>query len=344
MKQDTKNTLYVAAAAAGLLALLRYKSKQAGTAGIGEAERIKRRVYKEISVAQDAGIDFTKDFSEFSDEEIELLAELGHSASWEQKEQKPYAQAYYESLRKAYNAISGISGIGKAYNVKDAQGNVVLTWIEDAAAHVAQEREIEDKRKRTLEAEERAAKARKQKKATDRAIQRGQMSLFGCGYSGDPVYTQKQLERYVTSNKITDVQVDLSDQSKPGKYYVICGDERGGRGFYLAKTPLRQLRIYCMIQTIPFDLCNGGVCGVGAVHTDDLIEPGLIEFVRARVDQREIDIAYDEIDEMRCPLQMANRYLYNQIYDLVEEWCMDNAIDPDNVWGVLDPEDIFWKL
>lgn len=156
--------------------------KRNAVSGIGAAERIKRRIYKEISLAQEAGIDFNKDYSLFTDEEIATLEELGHNASWEQKEQKPYAQAYYESLQKAYNAISGV-GIGTAYDIKDANGNTVLTWIEDAAAHVAHERDIEEKRKRTLEAEERAAAARKAKHATDRKIQRGQMSLFGCGFA-----------------------------------------------------------------------------------------------------------------------------------------------------------------
>lgn len=159
-----------------------YYAEKNGTGGIGAAERIKRRIYKEISLAQDAGIDFSKDYSQFTDEEIATLEELGHAASWEQKEQKPYAQAYYESLSKAYNAISGV-GIGKAYDIKDANGNTVLTWIEDAASHVAHEREIEDKRQRTLELEARAAEARKRKRATDRAIQHGQMSLFGTGYA-----------------------------------------------------------------------------------------------------------------------------------------------------------------
>lgn len=119
--------------------------------GIGA---VKRRIYKEVSLAQDAGIDFSKPFSDMTSEEIETLEELGHNAGWEQKEQKSYAEAYYDSLRKAYNAVSGISGIGRAYNIKDAQGNIVLTWIEDAQAHV-------DAEKRTLEAEKRAEEARK---------------------------------------------------------------------------------------------------------------------------------------------------------------------------------------
>ena len=179
MEADMITALLIGAGALWLLG-----RKHNSVSGIGAAERIKRRIYKEISLAQEAGIDFNKDYSLFTDEEIATLEELGHNASWEQKEQKPYAQAYYESLQKAYNAISGV-GIGTAYDIKDANGNTVLTWIEDAAAHVAHERDIEEKRKRTLEAEERAAAARKQRRATERKIQRGQMSLFGIG--GDPV-------------------------------------------------------------------------------------------------------------------------------------------------------------
>lgn len=170
---------FVGSAIAGAI-----KRKREGVTGIGAAERIKRRIFKEISLAQDAGIDFNKDYSQFTNEEIVTLEELGHSASWEQREQKPYAQAYYESLRKAYNAISGV-GIGKAYEIKDANGNTVLTWIEDAAAHVAHEREIEDARQRTLDAERAAEEARKRNKFTRRAIERGQMSLFGTGYTPD---------------------------------------------------------------------------------------------------------------------------------------------------------------
>ena len=36
--------------------------------------------------------------------------------------------------------------------------------------------------------------------------------------------------------------------------------------------------------------------------------------------------------------------LYNNIIDLVEEWCTDNAIDPDSIWELYDAEDIFWEL
>ena len=179
------------------------RKEQQGASGVGAAERIKRRIFKEISLAQDAGIDLNKDYSQFTDEEVATLEELGRNASWEQREQKPYAQAYFESLQKAYNAISGI-GIGKAYDIKDANGNTVLTWIEDAAAHVAHEREIEEKRARTLEAERQAEAARKKRRATDRAITRGQMSLFGTGYAPDVERELWEIWREQLENEETD--------------------------------------------------------------------------------------------------------------------------------------------
>ena len=197
---------FIGAAIAG--AVKRRKAEK-GTGGVGAAERIKRRIFKEISLAQDAGIDLNKDYSQFTDEEVATLEELGHNASWEQREQKPYAQAYFESLQKAYNAISGV-GIGTAYEIKDANGNTVLTWIEDAAAHVAHEREIEEKRQRTLEAEERAAEARKRKRATDRAIQRGQMSLFGVN---DNWYGIKSV-KFIPHGEWADPEIKYR-----GKYY-----------------------------------------------------------------------------------------------------------------------------
>lgn len=131
------------------------------THGVGKVERIKRRIYKEVSLAQDAGIDFTKKVDELNDRDRELLDSLGANAGWKQSKRsvesgKPYADAYYGSLRRAWNAVSGlgIRGIGHTYKVKDADGNTVLTWIEDAAAHVEAER-------RTLEAEKRAAESRR---------------------------------------------------------------------------------------------------------------------------------------------------------------------------------------
>lgn len=266
-----------------------YYAEKNGTGGIGAAERIKRRIYKEISLAQDAGIDFSKDYSQFTDEEIATLEELGHAASWEQKEQKPYAQAYYESLSKAYNAISGI-GIGKAYDIKDANGNTVLTWIEDAASHVAHEREIEDARQRTLELEARAAEARKRKRATDRAIQHGQMSLFGCGYTNTPNYSLSLLNRYLSTVPVFDAQVVLNDTNKQGHYYVLCGDSQGGRDFYIAPNNLPYFREYCKKHKIEYEQFYLPDDALGYAPQ---IEDELWEIWREQIEYGETDYDYD---------------------------------------------------
>ena len=148
--------------------------------GIGRIERIKRRIYKEVSLAQDAGVDFSKKYTELSSAELDALKHIGQDVvGWKQSKRsiesgKPYTESYYASLRRAWNAVSGIEGIGRVYNVKDANGNICLTWIEDAAAHVEAEREIEEKRQRVLEAEQRAAEARKSRQRTRRAIERGE--------------------------------------------------------------------------------------------------------------------------------------------------------------------------
>lgn len=148
--------------------------------GIGKVERIKRRIYKEVSLAQNAGVDFSKKYDQLTAEEKAALENVGHEVGWKQSKRsvesgKPYVESYYGSLRRAWNAVSGVAGIGRAYNVKDANGNICLTWIEDAQAHVDAEREIEEKRQRALEAEKRAAESRKRMKATRRKIDRDGM-------------------------------------------------------------------------------------------------------------------------------------------------------------------------
>lgn len=136
------------------------KHKKETTSGIGAAQRIKRRIYKEVSLAQDAGIDFSKKFNDLTSSEISALERAGQNAGWKQSKRsiesgKSYAEAYFNSLRRAWNAVSGVEGIGRAYDVKDADGNVCLTWIEDAANHVEQEtpQETKPKSKKQTKAE-----------------------------------------------------------------------------------------------------------------------------------------------------------------------------------------------
>ena len=143
------------------------RNKAAKEESIGKVERIKRRIYKEVSLAQDAGVDFTKKYTELTSAEKQALERVGKDVGWKQSKraienEKPYVESYYSSLRRAWNAISGVQGIGTAYNVKDANGNICLTWIEDAAAHY-------DAETRTLEAEKQAAEARARLRKTRRS-------------------------------------------------------------------------------------------------------------------------------------------------------------------------------
>lgn len=134
--------------------------------GVGALPRVKRRIYKEVSLAQSAGVDFSKKFDELDEHDILTLETVGADNGWKQSKRakeagKSYAESYCGSLKRAWNAVSGceVEGVGKAYNVKDADGNIVLTWIEDAAAHVEAERKLEQQ-ERELRKARNAAKRR----------------------------------------------------------------------------------------------------------------------------------------------------------------------------------------
>lgn len=126
---------------AGALWLLGRKQK-----AIGKVERIKRRIYKEVSMAQGEGVDFSKKFDELTAAEIDALQAVGNEVAWKQSKRsiesgKSYAEAYFNSLRRAWNAVSGVQGIGAtAYDVYDRDGNVCLTWT-DVTEHIKQEPE-----------------------------------------------------------------------------------------------------------------------------------------------------------------------------------------------------------
>ncbi len=145
--------------------------------GIGALPRVKRRIYKEVSLAQSAGVDFSKKFDELTEDEIVTLETVGSDANWKQSKRakesgKSYAESYYGSLKRAWNAVSGCEGVGTAYNVKDGDGNIVLTWIEDAAAHVEAEQSAEEARRSVEESERNIRKIRNRMKARRRKIDR----------------------------------------------------------------------------------------------------------------------------------------------------------------------------
>lgn len=190
---------------AGALWLISRKQK-----AIGKVERIKRRIYKEVSMAQGEGVDFSKKFDELTAAEIDALQAVGNEVAWKQSKRsiesgKSYAEAYFNSLRRAWNAVSGVQGIGRAWNVKDANGNTVLTWIEDAAHHVEAEAvPIEPAKPRTR----RAATAPAAHKSKQQQILDAFPYLRTHDLDGEPRITDQfnyVLWRTVTNNNTGDI-------------------------------------------------------------------------------------------------------------------------------------------
>lgn len=114
--------------------------------GIG---RVKRRIYRELSIAQGKGVDFTGKYFDLTSAQMEAVKQTGEQFGWKQTKRsvesgKSYGEAYYNSLKRAYNAISGVAGIGDTrYNVRNADGKIILTWhdLEPAVEHLTAEPE-----------------------------------------------------------------------------------------------------------------------------------------------------------------------------------------------------------
>lgn len=136
----------------GLIGLALFTKKR-GVSGIGKVERVKRRIYKEIAAAQKLGVDFDLKYNELSNSQINSLEEVGKLFGWKQTRRsiesgKPYTEAYYNSLKRAYNAIAGI-GIGAAdystHTIRNGAGKVILQWreYEPVVEHLKQEPIVE---------------------------------------------------------------------------------------------------------------------------------------------------------------------------------------------------------
>lgn len=138
--------------AIGAIALLALRKKR-GVSGIGKVERVKRRIYKEIEAAQKLGVDFDLKYNELMNSDLNSLEEVGKMFGWKQTKRsiesgKLYTEAYYNSLKRAYNAIAGI-GIGAAdYNthtIRNGKGKIILQWREydPVVEHLQQEPIVE---------------------------------------------------------------------------------------------------------------------------------------------------------------------------------------------------------
>lgn len=128
-------------------------TKKRSVSGIGKVERVKRRIYKEIAAAQKLGVDFDLKYNELMNSQLNSLEEVGKMFGWKQTKRsvesgKLYTEAYYNSLKRAYNAIAGI-GIGAAdYNthtIRNGKGKIILQWREydPVVEHMQQEPIVE---------------------------------------------------------------------------------------------------------------------------------------------------------------------------------------------------------
>lgn len=127
--------------------------KKRSVSGIGAVQRVKRRIYKEIAAAQKLGVDFDLKYPELTNSQINSLEEVGNMFGWKQTKRsiesgKRYTEAYYNSLKRAYNAISGV-GIGavdyNTYTIRNGKGKIILQWREydPVVEHLQQEPVVE---------------------------------------------------------------------------------------------------------------------------------------------------------------------------------------------------------
>lgn len=128
--------------------------KKRGVSGIGKVERVKRRIYKEIAAAQKLGVDFDLKYADLSNSQLNSLEEVGHMFGWKQTRRslesgRLYTEAYYNSLKRAYNAIAGINSIGatnyNTHTIRNGNGKIILQWREydPVVEHIQQEPVVE---------------------------------------------------------------------------------------------------------------------------------------------------------------------------------------------------------
>lgn len=277
------------------------KRKRESTSGVGAA---KRRIFKELSLAQKAGVDFTKKYDELTDKEITALQRVSNDTG--------YTETYYKSLKKAYDAISGI---GAAYDVTDADGNTLLTWIEDPDGQTyaraydperdrayLEEQEIEADRQwaaenKAREFEEREARLAEQRKRLRKAGRSSQMALFGVG-NNTPTYSESRLNTYLDTYHIAEL---VAQNTPDGKVLCMVGDEIGGREFYLNRANFLYLFNYCLTRRVPIAYWagdhwltrNNGEELVSGTDYAPEVETELYEIWREQIEYGDTDYDYE---------------------------------------------------
>lgn len=107
--------------------------KKRGVSGIGAVKRVKykRRIYREMAVAQQSGVDFLLPYNEQSKRAIHAINQLAKRHNDSSKRIPITDEKYFKQLRKAYNAISGIGQTNLPYresSVNNHRGDTILIY------------------------------------------------------------------------------------------------------------------------------------------------------------------------------------------------------------------------
>lgn len=110
----------------GIVALALLKGRKAS--GVGKVP--KRRIFTEIATAQNRGIDLSMPYDEADSKVLsELAKRFGFRPS--ARSAKSASEQYFNSLRRTYNAVSGIGATDLPYStsvVRNANGDVIITY------------------------------------------------------------------------------------------------------------------------------------------------------------------------------------------------------------------------
>lgn len=108
-------------------------TKKRGVSGIGRTFKVihKRRIYREMEIAQQSGVDFLLPYGEQSDRAKRTIYELTKRHNNSSKRVPITDEKYFNQLRRAYNAISGIGQTKLPYkesSIKNHRGDTILIY------------------------------------------------------------------------------------------------------------------------------------------------------------------------------------------------------------------------
>ena len=104
--------------------------KHKAVSGIGKVAKAKRRIFAEMEAAQQGGIDFNTAYDDLSAAQRKTLEDIARRNNYKQSSAstKPYTEAYYNSLRRQYNAISGTNLPYSTSVVYNENGDPIITY------------------------------------------------------------------------------------------------------------------------------------------------------------------------------------------------------------------------